>query len=120
MAAQRVQITQIVRILDNFKEPDVVKDTTPLEALKQQVSALKVDVEMAVIEELTKDFPQINPAEKERLRSGFQSAMHYLKKGLLDEIDQFDKAQKASPDRNDFNAWLSAVKMKYKQWLSRF
>jgi hypothetical protein len=45
--------------------------------------------------------------------------MHYIRKGLLDEIDQFDKAQKEFPDRNDFKVWLSAVKMKYKQWLSR-
>ena len=120
MAAHRIQLTQIVRILDNFKEPYEAKDTTPLEALKQQVSALKVDVEMAVIEEITGDFPQINLAEKERLRPGFQTAMHYIRKGLLDEMNQFDKAQKAFPDRNDFRTWLSAVKMKYKQWLSRF
>jgi hypothetical protein len=120
MAAQRVQLTQIVRILDNFKEPGEAKDTTALEALKQQVSALKDDVEMAVIEEIAKGFPQLNLAEKEALRPRFQSAMHYIKKGLLDEIDQFDKVQKAFPDRNDFRTWLSAIKMRYKQWLSRF
>lgn len=120
MAAQRVQLTQIVRVLDNFKEPDEAKGATPLEALKQQITALKDDVEMAVIEEITKDFPQIDIADKELFRPRFQSAMHYTKKGLLDEIDQFDKAQKAFPDRNDFKSWLSAVKMKYKQWLSRF
>jgi hypothetical protein len=117
--AQRVQLTQIVSILDNIIEVDEVKATTTLETLKQQVSTLKDDVDMAVVEELTKDFPKINLPEKNGLRLRFQAAMHHTKKELLDEIDQFEKAYKESPNRNNFKAWLSAVKKKYNQWLSR-
>jgi len=120
MMAQRVQVTRIVSILNNITEEDGLKATATLESLKHQVSILKDDVDMAVAEELTKDFPKIDLPEKNGLRLRFQAAMHHTKKELLDEIERFEKAYKESPDGNDFRAWLSEVKKKYNQWLSRF
>lgn len=116
--AQRLQLKQIVVILSNLTEIDELKENATLETLKQQVSTLKDDVDMAVVEGLLAEFPNVD-LPKNDLRISFQVVMHRVKKDFLEEIGRFEKAYKESPGRNDFKVWTVAVKEKYSQWLSR-
>jgi hypothetical protein len=119
MMGQKLQVARIVELLGNVAEADGSESPAVIERLKQNVSSLQADADPAGVDELLKNFPDLNGADKNVIKAYFDAALHAIKKDLLGEIDRLEKSHKGSPDINGLKAWLGETRERYKQWLSR-
>jgi len=116
---RKVQIPKVVALLQgalNSAEPDA---SATLRRLKDELSALKTDVDVSEMDALLGEFPALPPAAQARLVSAVRVALQGIKKAAIDEVDNFEKAKGTALDKSALRSWLLATKEKYEQWLSR-
>jgi hypothetical protein len=118
LIGQKAQLAQVIKELDDLMGALESGGPATVEIIRERVTSLRDDVDMAAVDKMMKDFPGLNRPARDNLGAYYQVARHGIKKGLLKEIDQFENDQTGAPDRETFRAWLSATKERYKQWLS--
>ena len=113
---------RLMQVADLFQRSIEVADVTTrgeLERLKAEVSSLKDDVNVSVVDEMLKDFVDSDQDARPRLKQSIETTLHAVKKSVLDEIEAFEREHKAQFDAKAYRAWLTATAQRYRQWLSR-
>ena len=116
---RKMRLKEVVALLQSAIDSDDSKIPMELARLRAQLTSLKDNVDTAVVYETLKDFATLDHGEKLSLRSAVETALHSVKKSLLDDIESFERNHKTQPDSKVYREWLTVTTERYKQWLSR-
>lgn len=119
-AAVRGRKIQIHRVLALLQEALSSGDDAivTLQHFRSALSALKTDVDGAEVEELLMEFPGLSANAKASLNFAIRASLSSIKKTVGEELDGFEKAQVAAPNKSQVRSWLLASKEKYERWLA--
>jgi hypothetical protein len=112
------QKEQLLRSLAFFNGDSGVSDPhSALEKFEAQVSALSREAPPDTAKELSADFENLTPQERDTLKPYFEGGLNDVRKELLKDIQQY--AQESERTHLSFRAWRSDLKQKYEAWISR-
>ncbi len=115
----QIQAERVLAIIQNTLDTST-NDAATLEKYKSQISALRIDVDPSVAEEIMSLYP--NLSEKYSKNNLMTDAMRYMsstKEMALREIEEFEKLRKRTPEGSDLREWLKKAKTKYEFMLQR-
>ncbi|MGH9875434.1 MAG: hypothetical protein ACRD9S_23505 [Pyrinomonadaceae bacterium] len=103
--------TELKRIVPVLESALSMSDSG--ESLRTRLSALSFDFEQADLEALATAFPDI---KRERLQSPIEASIHGVRRELLKELERFNQTRHPN---GAFQIWLTGVRDRYSNWLSR-
>lgn len=107
-AGRKTELERIVPVLES-----ALTASQSLEELRLQLTSLTYDVDDADVAALVEAFPQL---DRMRLKSPIETAIHGVRKELLDNLDRFQKDP--VPDRH-LSRMVDAYADVYSDWLDR-
>jgi hypothetical protein len=115
---RKIQLRRVVALLQEALDSrDEVIPT--LQRFRAGLSVLNASVDGDEAQALLEEVPEHSVNSKASLKSSINAALGSIKKITGEELNEFEKAQAAAPDKTAFRSWLLASKEKYAGWLSR-
>lgn len=105
---RRTELKRIVPVLES-----ALVTYASSEDLRRQLSELSYDADEADVETLAAAFPNIT---RLRLRSPIETAIHGVRKDLLEELKRFDRSE---PSAESYRIWLTGLRDRYSNWIAR-
>jgi hypothetical protein len=105
---RRLELKRLVPVL----ESSLATAASP-ESFRAQLSDLSFEVDASYVASLAEAFPGI---EQKRLRSPIETAVHGIRKQVLDQLQSFEQDRHSVAD---FQNWLRTTKEQYANWLAR-
>lgn len=109
---RRIELKRILPVLEAALNG--ANDTEAPNRLRSSLQALSFETETSDFAALLATFPAIDPKS---LSSAAQSAIHGLRKRLLDDLQTWQDDKRA--ESADFHAWLTAAYERYSAWYAR-
>lgn len=116
---RKTQLARLIPLLQNALDAPASNAQTAIEKLNTQLSTANEEVESVTLEELQKEFPELNGKAKSGLRNALQIAIYGVRKRALDDLNKFAYNSAQASNDKAFRAWLSATKERYEAWLAR-
>ncbi len=107
-AGRKTELKRIVPVLES-----ALATSASLEELRLQLTRLSYNVDDADVSALVQGFPKL---DRMRLKSPIDTAIHGVRKELLDDLDRFQKDQYRTGTPLE---WLTRTRDVYSGWLSR-
>ena len=107
-AGRKTELKRIVPVLES-----ALVTSASLEEVRLQLVNLSYDADDADVASLAKVFPGF---DRLRLKSPIETAIHGVRKDLLDQLDRFQKGEDST---GSFLEWLTRTRDRYSSWLSR-
>jgi hypothetical protein len=105
---RRIELQRLVPVL----ESSLATAASP-ESFRVQLSDLSFEVDASYVASLAEAFPGI---DQKRLRSPIETAVHGVRKQVLDQLGSFEQDRHSVAD---FQNWLRITKEQCANWLSR-
>lgn len=105
---RKIELRRLVPVLESA----LASSASP-ESFRAQLSELSFEVDASYVTSLAKAFPGI---DQKRLRSPIETAVHGVRKQVLDQLGSFEQDRHSVAD---FQNWLRTAKERYAGWLSR-
>jgi hypothetical protein len=120
IAGERIQVKRAITALKQTLETPRLTASDAIATLTRLVSSLSDEVPSGVANKLTDGLAGRGATETLASLTGtIQSAMHYVKKNLLAEVQAFQTLSQKAPDEAQFHAWLTALFDRYEKWRLR-
>jgi hypothetical protein len=116
---ERLQLPRIVSLL---REAGAARGPVTAKALKQfgeKLAALDDTAPAKTVDAIVKSYPALKQDGRGWVESAFTVSMHESKRGLTDDLKQFEAAFARDPAANDFRAWLKSHREHFEQRLAR-
>jgi hypothetical protein len=107
-AGRKTELKRIVPVLES-----ALASSASLEELRLQLTSLSYDIDDAELAALVEGFPGF---DRMRLKSPIETAIHGVRKELVDNLDRFHKDQYRTGTSLE---WLTRTRDVYTGWLSR-
>lgn len=116
---QKIQIKRAFTLFKPSPETQGAGESASLENFKQQVSSLERSASREMIDEIFASFPGRTPEWEEGLKAYMEGGLDEVRKGLLEEIEKYRKADDDGTATELFGSWARDLRQKYEDWLSR-
>ena len=114
---RKIQLRRLVNVFQTALHEDRSDPSSALEKLQNKVSVLGIEVDSTVVQEVRDEFSALTGEPKRELRSAIEVGMSGIRRGALEEIQQFRQSN-PNVDANAFYSWLVGEKQRYEAWLS--
>ena len=115
----RLQLPRVTALVRGAHAARDVETAEAVARLRAAVAALDFTAPQPALDALAKAYPALSPAGREDVRGFIEVQMHTIRRGLLEDLDAFEKKFRAAPSENSFKDWLAQRQGRYEAWLSR-
>lgn len=105
---RKTELKRIVPVLES-----ALSTSDSIESLRARLSALSYDFEESDLKELVETFPGI---KREQLQSPIEVSIHGIRRELFAQLERYEQMRRPN---GDFRTWLTNVRDRYSNWLSR-
>jgi hypothetical protein len=118
---RRVQLARVVSLLKDIPEAPEQGAMATLEELNSQVSSLRIDVDVSIINQLLARYPSLTDEHRrERLMAEVMDGLRNAREQVLHQIKEFEQSSERASGGIDFRTWLSRTKASYEAMASSF
>lgn len=115
---RKIQVERLLKLIQNALNSPEPSATAGMETFKAQVSSLRTDVDLSIIDKLLKEFPALAQSERANLKISVEVSSNIIKTDALKEIQKFEEDGARAPGANAYREWLSLNKERYEKLLS--
>lgn len=113
---RKLALTRLLPVFASVDEASLKEQdrSAQLRAFKESVLAVSDEAAEETLAQLRGEFPGLDLKKQAELKKRMESAVHYVKRDLVKELDTFEASAES-----DVHVWLEKVGERYRSWLSR-
>lgn len=116
---ERAQLPRLLALLRAASEAPDVGAPDAARRLGERVAALRDDAPRSAVDAVHAGHPGLEYLGPGRWKMSVGVSMHSARRGLLDDLEQFEQRLKDSPAGTSFKDWLEQKRAQFEAWLAR-
>jgi hypothetical protein len=116
---ERLQLPRLLRLVRGSQGAGDVETAEAVRRLREGLAALDDVAPQASVDAMLAAYAAPAPAYARNVREGIEVTMHLVRTELLNDLERFEKQQKAAPAADGFKRWLAEQQSRFEGWLAR-